>query len=269
MIRTLMYLISASILLILNGCSNDAPNTIRIGVIAGPETQLMETAKEIAKKKYGLNVKIIEFSDYNIPNAALSDGSIDANMFQHLPYLQSSIKANGYALAPLGKTFIYPMAMYSRTLSSLKELKNGAKVAIPNDPSNEARALQLLQKAGLIKLSSQYKFSATPQDITSNPKKLTFIELDAAQLPRVLEDVSIAVINTNYVISSGIPYKKYALFSEDSSSPYANLLVVKSDDLHKKKFRELLAAIQSPAVLNEANKIFKGLAVPAWKKKIK
>ena len=120
--------------------------TIKVGTIAGPETDLVEAAKDYAKKKYGLNIQIVAFSDYTIPNAALADGSIDANMFQHTPYLDAAIKAKGYKIVPIAKTFIYPMGIYSKKMTGIDQVKNGNTVAIPNDPSNEARALLLLQK---------------------------------------------------------------------------------------------------------------------------
>ena len=122
---------------------NAAAKTIKVGTIAGPETELMETAKQVAKDKFGLNVEIVAFSDYTIPNAALADGSIDANMFQTTPYFEQQIKDKGYKIVDVGKTFVYPMGIYSKKITNLNQLKNGAIVAIPNDPSNSARALLL------------------------------------------------------------------------------------------------------------------------------
>ncbi|MCH9769537.1 MAG: MetQ/NlpA family ABC transporter substrate-binding protein [Gammaproteobacteria bacterium] len=250
----------------LTACHQQEPaNQIKVGTIAGPETTIMEVAKKVALKKYGLHIKIVAFSDYNVPNAALNDGSIDANMFQHMPFLKTQIKARGYKIVPIGKVFIYPMGVYSDTLKSLSAIKAGAKVAIPNDPSNEGRALLLLQKAGLIKLKPGAGFDATPLDIINNPKHLQFIELDAAELARAMNDVAIAVINTNFAIPAGLSPSKDALYAEDKHSPYANVVVVRIKDKNNKKALELVKALHSKAVLQTAKKIFGDGAIPAFK----
>lgn len=251
----------------LTACSptQKTENEIRVGTISGPETQLMEVAKEVALKKYNLDVKIVEFSDYSLPNTALNDGNLDANMFQHEPYLEEEIKNKHYNITPIGKTFIYPMGIYSKKIKNLNQLKNNAIVAIPNDPTNEGRALLLLSKAGLIQLSAKASFLVTPRDITSNPKNLKFKELDAAQLTRALPDVDLAVINTNYAVLAGLYPNKNALFVEGKNSPYANLIVVRSDEVNNPKLKELVKALQSQEVKNSAKKIFDGQAIPAWK----
>ena len=171
----------------------------------------------VAKKQYGINIKIVEFSDYSMPNAALNEGGLDANVFQHVPYLENAIKNKHYDLVAIGKTFIYPVGIYSKTLKNVNQIQTGAKVAIPNDPSNEARALLLLEKAGLIKLKKGIDTNATYLDIVSNPKKLDIKELDAAELPRTLDDVALAVINSNYAVAAGLSPEKNAIFLEDSS----------------------------------------------------
>lgn len=253
--------------IMLGACSQhkEASNEVRVGTIAGPETQLMQVAKQVAAQKYGLDIKIVQFTDYNMPNEALADGSIDANMFQHLPYLQAAIAARGYKLVPIAKTFVYPMALYSKKIKTLAQLKKGDVVAVPNDPSNEARALLLLQQAGLIKLRADAGTNATIIDITDNPKQLQIKEIDAAQLPRVLNDVSLAAINTNYATEAGLTPSQDGLFIENSHSPYANLIVVRANDQNDPRFPELVKAFQSPEVLAEAQKLFKGQAIPAWK----
>lgn len=250
------------------GCKKDQAadsNTLKVGVIAGPESQLMEKAKEIAAKRYGLNIEIVQFSDYTLPNEALASGSIDANMFQHLPYLESAIKAKGYQITPIAKTFIYPMAVYSKKIKEISDLKDKATVAIQNDPSNEARALLLLEKGNLITLKPDAGFNATINDIVSNPKKLDFKEIDAAQIPRVLPDVDIGTINTNYAMLANLSPTKDGLIVEDGHSPYANLVVVRTADKNDPRFLKLIAALHSAEVLAEAQKIFKGQAIPAWK----
>lgn len=248
----------------LTACQSHDKNEIKVGTISGPETQLMDVAKQVAKDKYGLNVKIIEFSDYIQPNTALNDGSIDANMFQHQPFLDKQIKDRRYKLVAIGKTFVFPMGVYSKKIKELNALPNGGSVAIPNDPSNEGRALLLLQKSGLIQLKSGAGLYATPLDIQENTKHLQFKELDAAQLSRSLADVDIAVINTNFAIPAGLSPTKDAILHEGSDSPYANIIVIREDEQNDPRIKQLVEAIQSSEVLEAAKTIFNGQAIPAW-----
>ncbi len=249
---------------ILNACAPEDKNTLRVGTISGPETDLMQVAKQVAKDKYGLNVKIIEFTDYIQPNAALNDGSIDVNMFQHKAYLNQQITDRHYKLTAIAKTFVYPMGIYSVKIKNVKDLSANSLVAIPNDPSNEGRALLLLQKAHIITLKKSAGLYATPNDIQSNPKKLTFKELDAAQLARSLPDVAIAVINTNYAIPAGLLPSKDAIFVENKDSPYANLIVIRTDEKNDPRMQQFVTAFQSDEVKKAANKIFNGEAIAAW-----
>lgn len=257
--RILAYLVFA---LSLISCSKPSTNSLTVGTIAGPETELVEVAKEVANKNYGLKIKIIEFNDYNLPNAALEDGSLDANVYQHKPYLDSAIKAHGYHLEIIGKTFVYPTALYSSKIKSLNQLADQAIIAIPNDPSNEGRALLLLQKAGLIKLKNQEATNLS--DIDSNPKHLVIKELDAAQLPRVLADVDAAVINTTFAIPAGLSPARDALFVEDKDSPYANLIVVRNDSTKKNQLADFVKALNSPEVAKKAKELFGDGAITAW-----
>ncbi|WP_419419111.1 MetQ/NlpA family ABC transporter substrate-binding protein [Legionella sp. D16C41] len=243
-------------------CNKPSPNTLIIGTIAGPETDLVDVARDVALKKYGLNVKIVEFNDYNLPNEALQDGSLDANIYQHLPYLQAASKAHGYQFEVIGKTFIYPTGIYSKKYKSLSNLPAKAVIAIPNDPSNEARALLLLQKAKLITLKQDQ--TASLNDIATNPKQLQFKELDAAQLPRVLSDVDAAVINTTFAIPAGLSPSRDALFTENKDSPYANLIVIRSDSKKKPQLEEFVKAFNSPEVRDKAKTLFGDAAIAAW-----
>ncbi len=247
-----------------SGCQSHDKNTLRIGTISGPETELMQTAKAVAKKRFGLNIEIVEFTDYLEPNAALSDGSIDANMFQHQPYLDQQIKDRHYELVAIGKTFVYPMGIYSAKIKSLQQVPNGAMVAIPNDPTNEGRALMLLQKAKLLQMKKGMGIYAMPEDITENPKQLKFKELDAAQIARSLPDVDLAVINTNYAVPAGLSPRKNAIFLEDKDSPYANIIVIRKDEMQDPRMKQLVAALHSDAVLKATQRIFKGQAIVAW-----
>ncbi len=243
---------------------NSDKNMIKIGTIAGPETDIMKVAKAVAKKQFGVDIKIIEFTDYLEPNAALSDGSIDANLFQHQPYLDQQIKDRHYNFVVIGKTFIYPMGVYSAKIKSLQQIPEGSVVAIPNDPSNEGRALLLLQKAKLIQLKIGTDHYVMPENIIDNPKKLVFKELDAAQIARSLPDVTIGVINTNYAIPAGLTPTKDALFLEGKDSLYANIIVIRSDEVKELKMKQLVAALHSNAVVKAAQTIFGGQAIAAW-----
>lgn len=255
-------IIFLSILLL--SCSTEDKSSLKVGTISGPETELMEVAKKIAKEQYHLNIEIIEFSDYQQPNVALNEGSIDANMTQHQPFLEQQMKDHHYSFIVVGKTFVFPMGIYSKKIKNLNEIKEGATVAIPNDPSNEARALLLLQQAGLIKLQNNSGIYATPKEIADNPKKLHIEELDCAQLPRVLPDVDIAVINTNYAIPAGLSPSTDAIFHENKDSPYANVIVTRADEVNDPRIKELVKSVQSNAVLEKAKIIFKGQAIAAW-----
>jgi D-methionine transport system substrate-binding protein len=237
--------------------------SIRLGVIAGPEAELMEFVKQLAAQDYDLNIELVQFSDYTMPNIALHDGSIDANIFQHQPYLDAMLHSRNYQLASVGKTFIFPMGIYSTSLNSLAELPDGASVVIPNDPSNQARALLLLQQAGLIELAPDITITGSLQDIIKNPKQLKISGLNAAQLPRALQDVSLAVINTNYAIAAKLNYEE-ALFTETYDSPYANVIVVRATEKDAAKFQRLVEIMHSAVVTEKAQQIFKQAVISAW-----
>jgi len=266
--KILLAVVALAIGFVASACQEKTgPNTVTVGTIAGPETRLMRVAKRVAKRCFGLDIKIMAFSDYNTPNAALSNGSLDANAFQHIPYLKSQIKAHGYKIVSVGKTFLYPMAIYSHSIKKLSQLKLRAKVAIPNDPSNEARALLLLQSAKLIRLRPGADINATPIDILKNPKRLQFVPLDAAELPRTLRSVAIAVINTNYAIPAGLSPSKDALYEESPHSPYTNVIVARKDDANTRKIKALVSAFQSPQVVAEAKRLFGDGAVAGFQPK--
>jgi len=262
-LRYLKSFLILGVILSLLACSEKPnPNTLIVGTMSGPESDVIAVAQTIAQNRYGLTIKIIEFSDYNLPNAALEDGTLDANIFQHLPYLEDSIQAHHYNLEAIGKTFLYPMAIYSNKLTTLKDLQPGAIIAIPNDPSNEARALLLLQNAKLIRLKKHS--GSTLSDIRSNPNHYQFRELDAAQLPRVLPDVDLAVINTNFAIPAGLQPNRNALFVEKKTSPYANLIVIRKNSTKKEQIKQFIEAIHSPEVTAKAQELFSDSAIPAW-----
>ncbi|MDF2687280.1 MAG: MetQ/NlpA family lipoprotein, partial [Microvirga sp.] len=192
--------------------------TLRIGVTPGPHAQILEAVKPIAAQK-GLDIKIVEFSDYVVPNEALSSGELEANSFQHQPYLDNQKETRGYKIETVAQTVNFPIGIYSKKHKSFDALPNGASIAIPNDPTNGGRALLLLQDKGVIKLKDGVGFKPTILDVTENTKKLKFTEIDAAQAPRVLDDVDAAVINTNYATQAGLDPVKDALTRENPKGP--------------------------------------------------
>jgi len=237
--------------------------TIRVGVTAGPHAQILEAAKPVAAKA-GLDIKIIEFTDYVIPNQALAGGDLEANSFQHLPYLENQIKDRGYKLVSVADTVVYPIGIYSKKIKSLDELKKGATVAIPNDPTNGGRVLLLLQSLGLLKIRSDAGLKASPVDIVENPKNLKIVELDAAQLPRSLDDVDAAAVNTNFAIEAGLDPAKDPIARESAESPYANIIAVRADDKDKPWVATLVKAYRSPEVKAFVDEKFKKTVVTTW-----
>ncbi|SAL21595.1 MetQ/NlpA family ABC transporter substrate-binding protein [Caballeronia telluris] len=239
---------------------------VKVGTIGGPDAQIWQVVQKVAKRD-GLDVKIVEFNDYVQPNAALDAGDLDANSFQHQPYLDSQIKQRGYKLVNAGLTYISPLGVYSKKLKSLKDLPEGARIAVPNDPSNENRALLLLQSQGVIKLKAgagTNGSNATPLDVAGNPKKIKLVELDAAQLPRTLADVDAAAINTNFALAAGLQPGKDAIALEDVHSPYANLIAVRAKDKDQPWVKKLVAAYQSEDVRQFLKTEFKGSMVPSF-----
>ena len=240
-----------------------AAEVVRLGVTAGPHAQIAEIAKKVAARD-GLEIRIVEFQDYIQPNAALDAGELDANSYQHRPFLESQIKARGYKLSAVGDTVTFPMGFYSRRWKSLADLPRGAKVGIQNDPSNSGRALQLLQKAGAIKLKPGAGIGATTADIAENPKALQIVQLEAAQLARSLDDLDASAINTNFALQAGLVPTRDAIAIEEPKSPYANLLAVRSADKDKPWVAKLVKAYQSPEVKAFVSEKFAGSMVPAF-----
>ncbi|MDI4636133.1 MULTISPECIES: MetQ/NlpA family ABC transporter substrate-binding protein [Halomonadaceae] len=249
---------------LLAGCSSDEDQTLKIGTVAGPETEVMQVALGIAKEKYDLDAEIVEFTDYVSPNAALADGSLDANAFQHEPYMQSMVEDRGYDFAIAGRTFVYPIGAYSEKFERIEDLPEGAVIALPNDPSNEGRSLILMHNQGLIELEDPQNLEATPIDIIDNPNDFEFREIEAAQLPRVLPDVDLAFINNTFAQPAGLSLDD-ALIKEGPESPYVNLIVVRGGDEDREAIQQLVDAYQSDAVIAKAEELFKGAAVPGWK----
>lgn len=236
--------------------------TLKVGVTAGPHEQIMkEVAKTLAKDNITLDIKV--FTDYKIPNQALNDKDLDVNSFQHRPYLDQEVKDRGYKLTWLADTVTFPMAVYSKKIKKLDEIKDGGTIAIPNDATNGGRALLMLQSSGLIKLKPGATATASPRDIAENPKKIKFQEVDASLLPRMLPDVDAAAINTNFAMGAGLHPGKDGIFSE-KSSPYANGLVVRTADKDQAWAQKLVAAYRSAETKQFIATTFNGDVVANW-----
>ncbi|QHA86135.1 MetQ/NlpA family lipoprotein [Serratia rhizosphaerae] len=253
--------------LLLAGCDRqDDRHHIKVGVINGAEQDVAEVAKQVAKEKYGLEVELFGFSGALLPNDATDKGELDANVFQHRPFLAQQNKDRGYHLTAVGNTFVFPIAGYSKKVKSVNQLRDGAVIAIPNDPTNLGRALLLMQKTGLIALKPGKGLLPTALDISANPHNYRIIELEGAQLPQVLDDpsVDVAIISTTYINQTGLTPTKDSIFIEDKDSPYVNIVVAREDNKDAPKVQEFLKAYQSDEVAAAAEKIFNGGAVKGW-----
>ncbi len=236
---------------------------LKVGATPVPHAEILKVIQPLLAKD-GIELKIVEFTDYVRPNAALADKELDANFFQHIPYLQQFAADRKLALTHTVSVHIEPMGIYSKKIKNLNELTNGAQVAIPNDPTNGGRALTILAQAGLIKLKEGVGIKATVKDIAENPKKLVIKELEAPQLPRALDDVGIAVINSNYALEAKLNPTKDSLFIERKESPYANILAIRKGDENRPEIVKLSQALTSPEVKKFIEDKYKGAVVPAF-----
>jgi D-methionine transport system substrate-binding protein len=237
--------------------------TIRVGATAGPHAQVLEAVKKVAATK-GLEIKIVEFSDYIVPNAALAAGDIEANSYQNQPFLDQQNRDRGSNIVPVGLTLNFPLGIYSKKYKTWAEVPEGAQIAIQNDPTNGGRSLLLLQDKGVIKLKDGVGFKPTIIDIADNPKKLKFIEIDAAQTPRSLEDVAAAAINTNFALPAGLNPQSDALLKEDPKGPYVNFIAVRVADKDKPWVKTLVDSYHSPEVKAFVEDKFQGSVLASW-----
>ena len=265
--RSILTAIVAGILSIgLIGCggsnsSNGDDKVIKVGVSPVPHEEIMEVAKPLLEAK-GYKVEIVEFTDYVLPNTSLAEGDLDANFFQHIPYLEEMNSEKDLNLTYTAKVHIEPMGIYSEKHKSLDDIKDGAKIAVPNDATNEARALQLLAKNNIIEVAN--KDLITAKDITKNPKNVEIVEVDAASVPSTLSDVDFAVINTNYALNVDLNPTKDALAIESSDSPYANILACREDNKDSEKIKALTKALNSDEVKKFIEEKYKGSIVSAF-----
>lgn len=257
-----MRYLQVFLLTLLAACSSSEKG-LKVAGSPVPHVEILEFVKQDLNEK-GINLIIIPTDDYNIPNRALADKELDANFFQHRPFLEMQKEAFHYPLVELTAVEIEPMGLYSSKIHTLADLKVGSKVAIPNDPSNEARALFLLEAQGLIELTPKNNPHSTLLNISKNEKKLSFIELDAAMIPRTLADVDIAAINTNYALDTGLNPLKDSLAIESKDSPYANILVIREGDESREDIQALKKALTSEKMREFLKEKYKGAILPAW-----
>lgn len=245
-----------------------APAVLKVGVTTGPHEQVFEVVKQVAERDYGLKIQIVPFSDYIQPNAALDAGDLNANSFQHRPFLAAQIRARGYKLVGQGRTWIGPIGVYSKKYKDFKSLPEGATIGIPNDPANESRVLLLIQSTGAIKLRTGIDpvagINATPRDIIENPRKFKFIEIDAAQLPRTLEDFDATTVNADYALKAGLKPVRDAILLEGADGPYACLIAVREADRDSPWVAQLVKAYQSEEVRQFILKTYDGGIIPAF-----
>ena len=246
------------------GSADKAEKVVKVGASPVPHAEILEVIKPELEKE-GVKLEIVEFNDYVQPNLATNDKEIDANFFQHEPYLKNFVQEHPeLKLANVLGVHVEPMGIYSHKIKKLDELKDGAQVSIPSDPTNGGRSLLLLARAGLIKLKDGVGETATVSDVVDNSKKLVFKEIEAPQLPRTLDDVDISVINTNWAMQADLVPTRDALFMEDKTSPYVNIVVVRQGDENRPEIQALLKALHSETVKNFINDKYKGAIIPAF-----
>ena len=239
------------------------PVVLNVAASSSPHAEILEQVVDVLAEQ-GIDLQIHEYGDYVVPNTAVEEGEEDANYFQHIPYLESFNEKEGTHLVSVGGIHIEPMGVYAGKTASLEELPDGAEIAIPNDPTNEGRALLLLEAQGLITLADSSNLEATPNDIVDNPKNLTFKELEAAMIPNAVDEVDLSVINVNYALEAGFNPTEDALAIEDADSPYVNIVAVKEGNENNPAVLALVDALQSDAVRDFINETYGGAVVPAF-----
>lgn len=262
--------IALSLAVGLSGCGAQKQGPVKegsivVGASPSPHAQILEAVSEqLAQKGYQLEIK--EFTDYIMPNTALEDGELDANFFQHQPYLTDFNEKNGTKLVSAAAIHFEPLGIYGGKTADLADLPEGAQIAVPNDTTNEARALWLLQAQGIIEVDEQAGLEATKQDITSNPKNVEIVEMEAAQLPRALADVDFAVINGNYAVAAEIADQVLVTEDKDSEAAkqYANIVAVREDDENREDIKALVEALQSDEVKAYIEETFGSTVIPVF-----
>lgn len=260
-IWSLFMIVIISILGVACGNKNDE-NQLVVGATQVPHAEILEHVKPILEKQ-GVNLEVKVFTDYVLPNKAVEEGEIDANYFQHIVWMNTTNKEKGYHLTDVARVHLEPMGAYSTKIDSINQLKKGASVALPNGTSEITRVLQLLEKHGLITLNT-HSGEITLKNIEENPKNLQFKLLEASALPRVIDEVDLAVINTNYALQADLDPLRDALFIEDKNIPYVNVLAVKKGNENNPALKKLGEALTSPEVKKFIEEKYKGVIIPAF-----
>ena len=256
--------IATALALMLVSVAALAQDRIKVGVSGGDGEIIWAKVKEVAQRQ-GLEVTVVVFNDYLLPNAALDAGDLDANAFQHRPFLENQVRTRGYKIVPIADTIVEPIGMYSVKYRSVVALPDGATIGIPNDPSNGGRALLLMQQQSLIQLKAGVGILPSVRDIATNVKRFKFRELDAAQLPRSLSDLDAAVINTNYALQAKLSPGKDAIAIESRvNNPYGNVIAVRERDKDKPVFKALVTAYHSDEVRQFILAKFEGAVLPVF-----
>ena len=245
------------------GGKKEEEKNLRVAACPIPHAEILEQCVPILAEK-GITLEIHEYNDYVVPNTAVEEGEEDVNYFQHVPYLDNFNAERGTHLVSVGAVHVEPMGIYAGKSASLDALPDGATVAVPNDPTNEGRALLLLETQGLIKLDENAGLEATPKDIVENPKNLTFKEVEAAMVPKILSDVDIAIINSNYALDAGFNPVEDSLAIESAESPYANVVVVKEGNENNEAVLALVEALQSDTIRDFILETYGGAVVPVF-----
>lgn len=272
--KLLNIIISGTLLLSLAGCQGaKTENTegknkvVKVGVVGENTDQWKPVIKNLQEE--GITLELVTFSDYSQPNQALADKEIDLNSFQHYAYLNQDIKDRNLDLSVIGETIIAPLGVYSNKIKSLDELKDGDSIAIPSDATNGGRALKVLESAGVIKVNEAAGYTPTLSDITQNPKNIKFVEVEAAQTPRLLADVAAALINGGHAVDAGFNPKNDSIYleqvKEGTDNPYINIIVSRTEDKDNELYKKVVDAYRSEDVAKVIEEVYKGAYIPTWK----
>ena len=268
--KKVLFILVVLTAIFIASCSNTNKDsiTVKIGHVGESDRAIWKPVQEKLSKE-GINVELVSFADYSIPNQALNDGDIDLNAFQHHAYFYNETNTKGYDLAIIGTTYISAMNIYSQKISNVSEVKNGDKVAIPNDPSNGGRALKVLQAAGLIKLKDNAPDNPEVSDIAENPLNIEIVEVEAGSIYSLLPDVACAVINCNYALDFGLNPGADFIFQDNpriyDNNMYVCLIASRTEDKDNEVYKKIADAYHSPEVEKVYTEEFKGAYLPAWK----
>ena len=268
--KILLVLIAALFLMACGNPDKAAKNSenkkvqkLKVAATPVPAGEILNVVKDDLRKE-GIELEIVEFNDYVQPNKVLQSKEVDANFFQHIPYMENFGKKNGFEMVAVGKVYLPTLALYSKKIKSINDLKNGYNILLTNDPTNLARSLILLDKGGIIKLSDNKNTEATLKDIVSNPKNIKFEELSAEQLPPRLPEVAASIVNSSFALNAGLSYKDDGLLKEDKDSPYANVLATLKGNENDPKIQKLLKALQSEKVKKYMEEKYKDVIIPVF-----